>query len=152
MSTLRTVLLFCVLAYTPAAFSGQDCEFPSRTGARENWVNAASGGVWEKHNPASRKTQKGYFRFIYYMQGRPHRENRLFLEAWQHMEVGHDRFAGCLEIKDREIFGDVELSSIAFRAADADSIYLDMKLYGPDNKSRLYSIRVPFTFIDTIAD
>jgi hypothetical protein len=86
------------------------------------------------------------------MQGRPHPRNRLFVEAWQHMEVGHDRFAGCVEIKDSEILKDVELASIAFRAGDSDSIYLDMKLYEPDIKSRQYSIRVPFGFIDTIAD
>src|SRR6185312_31333 len=81
--------------------AGSDCVFPQRSLKPFVWVNAGDGGNWERTAPGI-STERGHFRFVYFRKTTK-RGAKLYVEAWQHMHVGHNLLVGCIEIKDAAI-------------------------------------------------
>ncbi len=121
-----------------------ECTFPSRDN-NSGLVSAKNGGAWEKifDVPGMRAMQKGYFRYIYYGK-----VNRLFVEAWQQLE-SEDIFAGCIEIKDKEIM-DNGAFDFQFSAAGAFSAYINMQIPLSPTLTKQYRARIPFYFIRNV--
>lgn len=127
-------------AITSTPFYLHECTFPSRVN-NSVYVYAGNGGEWEKifDVPGMRAMQKGYFRYIYY-----DKINRLFVEAWQQVD-GTVRFAGCIEIHDKDI-KDKGAYDFQFTPADSFSTHLDMKVPSSNDPSQ-HRVRIPFYFI-----
>ena len=152
MSTRHALFLAVVLiGLSTAHAASSDCAFPPRSLKPFTWVNASDGGQWEK-TARGISTERGHFRFIYFRKT-ANRGAKLYVEAWQHMRVGHDLFVGCMEIKDAKITMAEEVANLKFRPSEsgADATYLDMQLYQAGGAKPVpHSVKVPFEFIYSI--
>jgi hypothetical protein len=142
---------FALLISSAADAAGSDCALPARSLKPFVWINAGDGGNWER-TARGISTERGHFRFIYYRKTAK-RGAKLYVEAWQHMLVGHNLFVGCMEIKDTAIAMAEWAADFQFRPAEsgADATYLDMQLYqGKGAKPAPHNVKVPFQFIYSI--
>jgi len=76
-----------------------------------------------------------------------------YIEAWQYQFVGSERselFVGCLPIKDKGVLEAAEVHEFEFRENDAVSIYLNMKLYDAARTSRAHSMKISFSFFQSV--
>ena len=165
LSNFRPLFLSLCLATSSFAYAGTpDCKFPSRSTEPFVWVNAGNGGYWAKWIEHV-GPREGYFRFVYYAKNglakKPAKSNRLFVEAWQRKEVGHDLFVGCIEVTDELIALASGVSNFVFEPATAPenaphlhdySVQLNMMIYQTRSAPPIqHKVNVPLLFINHVS-